>query len=322
MKILIVSHSVQLGGAQNMLLSLARGLSTFAEIIVSVPKDHGYVVDRLIDYRIPFCLHSRMPLADLVISNTQAVMDGVEWAKKNGIAHVWYIHEIYAECDHIDGNVIAISNTVKSHLQAKNIPSTVIYSGIAVPPAGKRKRNKVVLSVGGVCKRKDQMTMIHAASEVLAELPEVAFVNFGGFWEDDYFQQLRKERKRLGLGDSFVFHNVLRDLSTPYSESSVFATSPVLEPFGLAILEAMSYSLPVVTTKSGGPEEIITDGKDGYLVDCGNPRAIAARIIELLQDEKKADAMGIAAHDTVENKFPYDRYIEEFIRYIGAITPT
>jgi glycosyltransferase involved in cell wall biosynthesis len=46
----------------------------------------------------------------------------------------------------------------------------------------------------------------------------------------------------------------------------VFALSSDEEGLGIVILEAMACAIPVVATKCGGPDGIITDGKDGYLI--------------------------------------------------------
>ncbi|MDP5292525.1 glycosyltransferase family 4 protein [Oceanimonas sp. CHS3-5] len=51
-----------------------------------------------------------------------------------------------------------------------------------------------------------------------------------------------------------------------------------VETFGLTIVEAMSYGLPVIVPTKGGPAEIVRDGVEGYLLDCKQTEEIAARL--------------------------------------------
>ena len=55
------------------------------------------------------------------------------------------------------------------------------------------------------------------------------------------------------------------------------------EPFGIVVIEAMSLGKPVVATKPGGPEEIITDGVDGQLVTWNEPDELARAILRYLR---------------------------------------
>jgi glycosyltransferase involved in cell wall biosynthesis len=60
-------------------------------------------------------------------------------------------------------------------------------------------------------------------------------------------------------------------------------TSKQGEGLGLVILEAMSQGLPVIATKCGGPEEIITDEVNGYLVECSTDEDIVNRFVEKVE---------------------------------------
>jgi glycosyltransferase involved in cell wall biosynthesis len=93
------------------------------------------------------------------------------------------------------------------------------------------------------------------------------------------------------------------------------------EGFGLVVVEAMASGVPVVSTRSGGPDSIVTDGKDGFLVPCGDAAAMAERMHLLANDVVLNLAMGKAARCTAEMRFDervaglafldtYDRLLE------------
>ena len=64
----------------------------------------------------------------------------------------------------------------------------------------------------------------------------------------------------------------------------IFVNPAFMEPFGLSIIEAASCGLPVVATNAGGPQGIITDGENGFLVDVADPKEMQDAIKRLLRD--------------------------------------
>ncbi|HEV2577693.1 MAG TPA: glycogen synthase [Acidobacteriaceae bacterium] len=103
-----------------------------------------------------------------------------------------------------------------------------------------------------------------------------------------------------------------------YSHCAVFCCPSVYEPFGIINLEAMACRAPVVASATGGILEVVVDGQTGYLVPfVADPetsfptepeqfsRDLATRIAELLDDPKKAKAMGEAGRQRVEQYFSW-----------------
>jgi len=97
--------------------------------------------------------------------------------------------------------------------------------------------------------------------------------------------------KALGLDVSFRGPLNRTELFDLYSTSRLFLRPSYLEGFGLAILEALACGTPVIATRVGGIPEIISDGKEGYLVEPGDTMALAERIWAVLDDEDLWRAM-------------------------------
>lgn len=96
-------------------------------------------------------------------------------------------------------------------------------------------------------------------------------------------------------GENVIVHPQTDDILTCYQDSSVLILTSVYEPFGLVMPEAMSCGIPVVAFNCPyGPAEVITDGKDGFLVDCFDTDAFADRLGTLMDDEKLRIRMGQA----------------------------
>jgi glycosyltransferase involved in cell wall biosynthesis len=86
------------------------------------------------------------------------------------------------------------------------------------------------------------------------------------------------------------------------------------EPFGFVIVEAMAAGRPVVAYRVGGIPEIIEDGVSGRLAPRGDVEELTRAVLDLLNDEEKARAMGRAGRERVETRFHSrtlaDRYLE------------
>lgn len=94
----------------------------------------------------------------------------------------------------------------------------------------------------------------------------------------------------------FISDQTKRDL---LAASSVFAMPSRTDSFGIVYLEAWLYDKPVIGANAGGVPEVVDDGKDGFLVKFGDVGEIAARIVELLQDETLARRLGERGHRKV-----------------------
>ncbi|GAA0868157.1 hypothetical protein GCM10009116_03800 [Brevundimonas basaltis] len=68
-----------------------------------------------------------------------------------------------------------------------------------------------------------------------------------------------------------------------------------VETFGLTLLEAMAFGIPVIAPPVGGPAELVTDGKEGLLIDSRNGAALAAAVGQLADDEARCLEMSAAA---------------------------
>ena len=91
-------------------------------------------------------------------------------------------------------------------------------------------------------------------------------------------------------------HGQTLDILDKYKESSILILTSIYEPFGLVMPEAMSCGIPVVAFDCPyGPSEIISDGKDGFLIDCYDVEAFADKLCMLIENEVIRKQMGMNA---------------------------
>ncbi len=116
---------------------------------------------------------------------------------------------------------------------------------------------------------------------------------------------------QLGLERRLVFTGVRRDIAPLLRLFDVFVLPSLSEGFGIAIVEAMAAGRPVVATAVGGIPEIVIEGVTGLLVPPGDPEALAAAILDLLQHPEKAKAFGAAGQQRARELFSIDRVVKQ-----------
>jgi len=123
----------------------------------------------------------------------------------------------------------------------------------------------------------------------------------------------------LGVAEHVTFLGKQDHVERLIPEAQVMLLPSELESFGLAALEAMACGVPTVATRTGGVDELITPGVDGFLEPVGAVEAQAARVIELFEDSALYERMSAAARHTAVERFDSARIIpayEAFYRQI------
>ena len=101
-----------------------------------------------------------------------------------------------------------------------------------------------------------------------------------------------------------------RDIAEILQVMDVFVLTSFYEGLPVSILEAMACRIPVVATDVGGVREVISDGKNGILVEPGNPYAIAEKTQKLLRDKFLRKNFGEVGFQMVKEKFSIDKTVD------------
>jgi N-acetyl-alpha-D-glucosaminyl L-malate synthase BshA len=121
----------------------------------------------------------------------------------------------------------------------------------------------------------------------------------------------------LGIQDKVIFFGNSNEIDRILSYSDLFLLPSETESFGLAALEAMALSVPVISSNSGGLPEVNFDGISGYLSDVGNVEEMAENALKILKDtdtlnEFKTKALATAKQFDIQNILPL--YEELYLR--------
>jgi len=171
---------------------------------------------------------------------------------------------------------------------------------------GKNYRFDIIYT-GRVDPVKNLSSFINVVKKVKGVYPAVKACIVGWGEEIDRISNLIHS-KSLEL--SIELAGSQKNISKYLYDSKIFLLTSDFEGLPIAPLEAMAYGLPVVTRDYPGAEELVKNGKTGYIG--GSEEILAGHLLELLADEEKRQKMGARAREYVQ-KFHGEKNLEKFV---------
>ncbi|WP_205796885.1 glycosyltransferase [Burkholderia sp. Ac-20353] len=160
---------------------------------------------------------------------------------------------------------------------------------------------------------------IEAASIYMSFAPGDTEFHIYGVGGHEYVSHLHDLVWHANLTSVFHFHPKERDVDRIYDDALAVVVTSHLESFSFVTIEGMSRGRPVISTKCGGPEGIIVDGFNGYLIEQNDAAALAERMRRLAADIGGAAEMGRNARISIENNFEIVRISEQYSNVIREV---
>lgn len=165
----------------------------------------------------------------------------------------------------------------------------------AMPAQPAPRTGKTVLAVGRLVHAKGFDVLLRAWSVVARLEPNWQLTIAGEGEERAVLEALRDE---LGLRDCVTLPGIYADITIAYEQASVFCLSSRYEGFGLVLIEAMAFGLPIVSTDcETGPRELLTPGQDALVVPKDAPGALAQAMVHMIRHPEEAARLSAAAHE-------------------------
>jgi L-malate glycosyltransferase len=177
----------------------------------------------------------------------------------------------------------------------------------------------VVTQVSWIIPEKGILDLLNAARLVVADRPRAHFVIVGeGAFRDEY---MRKGRE-LGLDEHVTWTGLVEDPFTAgvYDAADIVCqASRWEEVFGWVIAEAMAYGRPVIGTRVGGIPEVVTDRETGFLIERGDVKELAAKLVALIDDPTRCTLMGAAGRGKVQAQFDLQKNVTQLMESYGIV---
>lgn len=240
-------------------------------------------------------------------------------SKLRGAIKLWTVRNVA-------NTFVVVSDFLKRTLEGAGFPAQKIvriYNGVNMncfaPRGSGRFRQELGLSgnvklvgmVANLRESKGYEYFVQAARQVADSIPEARFLAVGEK-DEGIAKHLESLVQRLNLSDRFFFLGFRSDVAEILNSLDVFVLSSVSEGLSIATIEAMAAGKPVVVTRSGGPQEIVEDGRTGMLVPPADAQALGSSICELLSNPVLAAMLSRNARSEVENKFSLKKMVNEY----------
>jgi glycosyltransferase involved in cell wall biosynthesis len=178
----------------------------------------------------------------------------------------------------------------------------VIPNPINIPIYEKHSREKIVVAAGRIAAVKGYDLLIKAWQHVAAMHPDWKLHIYGD-GDDNLQKKLQAQLESLGFQESIKFCGVTKNLNQVFFKSAIHVLSSHEESFGMVILEAQACGLPSVAFNCPtGPEKLIEDNKNGFLVKLNDSITLGEKLNYLIEYPEIREKTGIEA---IENARKY-----------------
>ena len=248
--------------------------------------DHEALMSRWHERKITLVRYLAAVMSDKVVTLT----------RKNAVDYREHFHLSEKKLDYIYNSIN--ENVFKNRSEQYDISS------------------KTILSVGRFCPEKGYDMLLDVAEKVLKEHTEWKWLIYGA---GEIFSQVQDEITERGLEDKVILKGEVKDVSGIYKQAAMFVLTSRREGLPLVLLEAKVNHLPCVSFDIvSGPNEIIRDGVDGFLVEPFDKEEMICKINKLISDEELRMEMACEAGKDLD-KFSAEKIVEKWRRLIEAL---
>ncbi|MFN7926772.1 MAG: glycosyltransferase [Blastocatellia bacterium] len=271
----VCHHDIRLIHAHGTALFMARAAAALCRRVAVIWHDH---YGRYLEHERPVWLYRA---ATMNIGGVIAVNEPLAtWARRRlnvPAARVWYV-----------------PNFVSPKLPPDPVPE---LPGCAV---------KRIVCVANLRPQKDHLTLIRAMKIVVQTVPDAQLLLVGGAGDMAHLLRIQARAQNLHLTNHISWLGERHDVEAIQRACQIGVLSSASEGLPLALIEYGMAGLAVVATNVGQCAEVLDDGRAGRLVPPGQPEALAAALIALLQQPAQARVLGEALQQRVRAHYSAD----------------
>lgn len=170
-----------------------------------------------------------------------------------------------------------------------------------------------ILYVGKIEERRNVYFLIEVFRRLCLKYSDVQLMLIGDGekkYRDNFLNSIKGEIEK----GKIIYRKKVTQEELPeiYQTSDLFLFTSNYEIFGMVLLEAMYFGLPVISTLNGGASTLINEGENGYVIDEFDAEKWSEKIAELIDDRERRQSMGQYACETIKSGFTWDKLAEKF----------
>ena len=196
-----------------------------------------------------------------------------------------------------------------SRLQQACVPSQWVSD-----LAERKGQTKYLLYVGVLEDRRNILFLLDVLNRTISQIPDIKLILVGK-GKPEYTELVFQTIRELGLSNYVIYKEALQqnELSQLYKTADVFLLPSKYEIFGMVLMEAMTFGLPVISSYNGGSSTIIDSGKNGIILREFEPDAWSSTVVSLLKDSSSWKQITAAAQNTGADRFSWQTIVGQIL---------
>ncbi|WP_018754419.1 1,4-alpha-glucan branching protein domain-containing protein [Paenibacillus terrigena] len=175
-----------------------------------------------------------------------------------------------------------------------------------------RPDERIVYFVGRLVREKGVHILLDSIPTILASCPNTKFIISG---KGPVMEELQAQARQMNVDHHVLFTGFIDDTTRNqlFQMASIAVFPSLYEPFGIVALEAMAAGTPVIVSGTGGLQEMVNYGEDGYTVLPGDVPSLASHVIQMLQNPDLARSMAQQAVYKLATAYNWDHIARQTI---------
>ena len=204
-------------------------------------------------------------------------------------------------------NVIYLPNFIEATQEKSEIIELKGYEG------------KRIICVANFRPQKNHKLLLEVAHTIKKQFPEWTFHLFGKDFEDAYFRDIKNTIKSLNLEENVFLYGSTNSISSALQQCDIAILTSLSEGLPLALLEYGKHSLPVVATKVGQIDKIITSEKEGLIVDSNDVNQFINAVNKLISDKFYRNEIALTLNKKIQGEYSEKNIIEKYIKWLISL---
>lgn len=196
-----------------------------------------------------------------------------------------------------------------SRLQQGSVSSSWVLDLIQ-----RKGRSKYLLYVGVLEDRRNILFMLDVLKRITFELPDTKLILVGK-GKPEYTEQVFNKVRELELTNCVIYRDALPQSELPqlYQTADIFLLPSKYEIFGMVLMEAMTFGIPIITSYNGGSSTIIDNGKNGIILREFDTDVWSNEVVTLLKDECGLKQISAEAQNTGAERFSWKSIVSHVL---------
>lgn len=228
--------------------------------------------------------------------------------------------KIIKHCSRYFSHIFSVNRLLedwaKTNLKSKAVsylPNFAVKNESTPVTTLKGNQNKRILHLANLRAQKDHITLLEAFKTVKEKHPDWTLHCIGKDFKDDYSKRVKETIKTLNLEANVFVYGSKPDVSHILKQGTIGVLSSESEGLPIALLEYGLAGLPVVATKVGECETVITNNKNGLLVPPKAPETLSQALLYYIENDTKRGEMALGYSKMISSNYSANAQIINII---------